>query len=147
MTIDTYSVDEAIAEVEDVLARLRVSRDAVVTPMALPGNVAAGELITSAWGNSVTNAVNRLFTYGAVRIATTTNVSTNANGDFAITTGFQPTAAICISNQPTNPAYFVLRDPPDNVQVVFRAFNPAGGIYANAIIAVSYAIFGAPVVP
>lgn len=56
----TMTVDEAIASVEGVLAQLRAVEALAAAPLAagaLPPHVAAGDLITSAWGNAVVDVL------------------------------------------------------------------------------------------
>jgi hypothetical protein len=64
LTEQPTTIDDAIARVSAVLDELRAAQ---VTPMATPsnpdgspGNVAAGELIESAWGNATANTIGKL---------------------------------------------------------------------------------------
>ena len=107
-----------------------------------PGPVAAGELVESAWGNATATSISRLWAYPIVARALQGTVTTNGNGDFAITTGFTPIAAFAMSAQPGNPATLILTTM-DATQVVFRALAvPTGVAYGNATISVSYIIIG-----
>jgi hypothetical protein len=56
----TMTTTEAIAAVEGVLAQLRAAEVAPLAAGAIPPQVAAGELITSAWGNAVADEEARL---------------------------------------------------------------------------------------
>ena len=77
-----------------------------------------------------------------VELVANTQLTTNASGDCAISTGFQPSAALAIGTQPEFPTLFVLYIM-DSVQVAWRAWDPITGVVrASTTVGINYVIFG-----
>ena len=119
----TMTVEQAIETVQGVLAELTATQqDAEVGLMAAPPHVAAGELITSAWGNAVVDyiRVNPGVVLGGAGIFTdqilmqtnttvvTTNVSANATIPFNPPYGTAPIVLATVGYY--NPGYIVMVD-------------------------------------
>lgn len=103
---------------------------------------APGSPIGSAWPQSVSTWIAQ---HSTLRIAQKfVTVSTNGTGDFAVGTGFAPTMALAMGALAGFPIVLGIRDDPSSAQVVFRAYNPAGGTYNSTVIGVAYAIWGLP---
>lgn len=70
------------------------------------------------------------------------SVTTDANGDFAVVTGFTPVAAVGVGAQSSFPT-LVTNTLLDATQCVFNVRNiPSGAPAASAVIYVSYVIYG-----
>lgn len=103
---------------------------------------APGSPIRSDWPQQITTYVVNRTSYSVARIVFNGTVTTNASADFAVPTGFAPSAAICQGFDPAYPTTYIVRDL-NSTQVVWRAFESfGGGGRISTTLPVTYVIYG-----
>jgi len=106
---------------------------------AIPLGAASPQFVVRETGDK---RIHRLSYHGRPRVHHNGTVATDANGDFAVPTGFIVSFASAVSTSVAYPAYIIIREL-NSTQVVFRAYSyPSVVPFGNTTISVTYQIWG-----